>query len=341
MNDRDLPALADGLLRIGELGRRVGVRPETLRAWERRYHLLEPQRSSSGYRLYSQADVERIRAMKALLGQGVSAAEAAKLVRGDAPPGVRTGNGTSEVGRAAQATAAAPAAPQVPAEAGAGETPAPAVSPGVAAVLELLMAAVEEFDEAKLNSILDQALTRYPLDTVLGEIVLPLLREVGENWAAGQLSVGQEHFCSEALRGRLLALARGWGAGSGPTALLATPPGERHDLGLLTFAAALRERGWRIKYLGADTPFEALEEASERLTPDLTVVAALSGQRFVDASGELARFAQRHKLAIGGGGADALLALATGAEHLQADPVAAARAVAGSRPRGGATEAPV
>ena len=70
-------------LRIGELGRRTGVSPELLRAWERRYGLLEPERSSGGYRLYTAEDERRVHTMKAALSRGISAGEAAKLALDD------------------------------------------------------------------------------------------------------------------------------------------------------------------------------------------------------------------------------------------------------------------
>ncbi|MGA9634349.1 MAG: MerR family transcriptional regulator, partial [Solirubrobacterales bacterium] len=66
-------------LRIGELSRRTGVRADTLRAWERRYELLRPERSDGGFRLYGRDDESRVRAMKALIDSGVSASEAARL----------------------------------------------------------------------------------------------------------------------------------------------------------------------------------------------------------------------------------------------------------------------
>ena len=71
------------------------------------------------------------------------------------------------------------------------------------------------------------------VETVMREVLLPYLLESSENrWASGDMSVAQEHFASALLRGRLLGLARGWGTGSGPTLVLACPPGEQHDLGL-------------------------------------------------------------------------------------------------------------
>ena len=86
-------------------------------------------------------------------------------------------------------------------------------------------------------------------------------------WERGEASIAQEHFASSVLRGRLLGLARGWGLGFGPVALLACLPGEQHDLGLIAFGLALRARGWRIVYLGSDTPIETIEETSRPARP--------------------------------------------------------------------------
>jgi methanogenic corrinoid protein MtbC1 len=86
------------------------------------------------------------------------------------------------------------------------------------------------------------------------------------------VSIAQEHFASNVLRGRLLGLARGWGRGTGPRALLACPEGEHHDLGLIAFGLALRERGWRIDYLGSDTPVASIAEAAEAIAPELLVL---------------------------------------------------------------------
>ena len=76
--------------------------------------------------------------------------------------------------------------------------------------------------------------------------------------AGGDASIAQEHFASALLRGRLLGLARGWGTGSGPLGLLACFPGDQHDLGLLCFGLALRGQGWRITFLGPDTPLATI-----------------------------------------------------------------------------------
>jgi methanogenic corrinoid protein MtbC1 len=108
----------------------------------------------------------------------------------------------------------------------------------------------------------------------LQEVVLPYLHSLGERWAAGEVSVAQEHFASNLLRGRLLGLAQGWGQGQGPLAILACLPGEQHELGLLAFGVALRRRGWRITYLGTDSPIGPVADISRSVVPAVVVLLA-------------------------------------------------------------------
>lgn len=274
-------------MRIGELSRRVGVTPELLRAWERRYGLLQPTRSPGGFRLYSNADEARIRAMKQHLEGGKSAAQAAQAVLLD----------------------------------GAGrEAPAPDLSDARAG----LQQALERYDEVEANSLFDRLLATFGTDTVLVEVVLPLLRSLGVGWAEGRVTVAQEHFASSVLRGRLLGLARGWGRGTGPTAVLACPPGEQHDIPLLLFGIALREEGWRITFLGSDTPIATIESAAAAVPANAVVFAAVTPERLLAVEPELSALTRRTRVAIGGAGADPALAERLGAVFLHGDPVGAA-----------------
>jgi DNA-binding transcriptional MerR regulator len=285
-------------IRIGELSRRVGVRPETLRAWERRYRVLEPGRSDGNFRLYSSADEARVRAMIRLLDRGLAPAEAAKLARDTSGAAERTGMGAPEVGAAA---------------------------PEVERARERLLEALLRFDEPAAGAILDSAFARFSTDDLLSGLALPLMAEVGERWHAGEIGIAEEHFCTAFVRARLLALARGWGVEEGPRALLACPPGEHHDIGLVAFGIALAQTGWRITYLGADTPVAALAAAAKRLDADLLVVAGIEPQRLERVRTELRRLAEHYALAIGGAAATPLIAEATGAAYLGGDPVSAAR----------------
>jgi MerR family transcriptional regulator, light-induced transcriptional regulator len=278
-------------LRIGELSRRVGLSPELLRAWERRYGLLRPSRTAGGLRLYSPADEERVRAMNELSAQGLSAAEAARLVL------------AKESGAAAE----------------------PGLEP-LEREAERLAMALRDFDADAAHETLDRLFASFTVDTVLTRVVIPYLRELGDLWERGETTVAHEHFASNLLRGRLAALARGWARGAGPRALLACAPGELHDIPLMAFGLALRERGWRITYLGADTPGESLAEAATQLDPALVVVSAVLRSRFQRAAESLTGIARSRAVAIAGRGATAALADSLGCHLLSVDPVAAAEA---------------
>jgi len=279
-------------LRIGELSRRVGISPELLRAWERRYGLLHPARTDGGLRLYSAEDERRVRAMQAHLDGGLSAAEAARLVSdGDGAAG------TAEHGDAI--------------ERGVGE----------------LRDALDAMDADAAHAVLDGLLASFTLEAVLAGVVLPYLRELGERWRRGEASVAEEHFASNLVRARLLALTRGWERGEGPTALLACAPGERHDLPLIAFGLALRGRGWRIVFLGADTPAASIAEAAERLRPAVVVVSSVTPRGFRREADALTALAREHRVVIAGAGASEKLAESLGSALLQGDPVTAAGAV--------------
>jgi MerR family transcriptional regulator, light-induced transcriptional regulator len=270
-----------GLLRIGELSRRSGVSPELLRAWERRYDLLRPTRSAGGLRLYSAADVERVRAMQRHLAEGLAAAEAAALASHSAQP-----------------------------------------APSAVALDDLrreLEDALLAFDEPRAQTIVDSLLAAATLDTVLSGVVLPYLHELGERWQRGEVSVAQEHFASSVLRGRLLGLTRGWDRGFGPRVLLACAPGEQHDLGLICFGLALRERGWRIGYLGADTPIDSVASAALAFAPEFVVLSAVTAERFNANANELGELAKARRLCLGGAGAAADVEV--DAIELNGDPI--------------------
>ena len=125
------------------------------------------------------------------------------------------------------------------------------------------------------------------IDALLVDVLLPYLYELGARWEHGEVTVAQEHFATDLLRGRLLGLARGWGRGTGRLALLACPPAERHDLGLIAFGLALRERGWRITYLGSDTPIESIAETARAIQPALLVLAAVAAEPLRELASQL------------------------------------------------------
>jgi methanogenic corrinoid protein MtbC1 len=230
--------------------------------------------------------------MQQYLAEGLAAAEAAALASG--PP--------------------APAAPS--------ESFAPAVA------RRELADALGAFDESRAQATLDRLFAAATVDAALTDVVLPYLRELGDSWERGEVSVAQEHFASNVIRGRLLGLARGWGRGVGPLALLACLPGEHHELGLIAFGLALRSHGWRIAYLGADTPLDTLEGAARALEPRLVVLSAATPDRVRDVAPRLRQLAKRYPLALGGSAAAGSDAARLGVLELASDPVAEAAQVA-------------
>ncbi len=226
------------VLRIGALSKQTGVSPDVLRVWERRYGLLQPQRTEGGFRLYSTEDVERVREMQRLLGAGVRAGDAAREVLG----GAWTGSD--------------------------GGVPVPLLEQA----RERLWNALISFDDVELQGALDDILGRFDLDTAISDVLIPALHRLGQEWEEGVVSVGQEHFAVNVLRGRLAALARGWDRGFGPRVLLACPQGELHDISLMMFGLTMHRRGWRVTFLGANTPAFTIEAAALAVRPDLMVM---------------------------------------------------------------------
>jgi methanogenic corrinoid protein MtbC1 len=193
-----------------------------------------------------------------------------------------------------------------------------------------LRAALDRLDEPGAHAALDRLLASLTIEAVLRDVLLPYLHELGERWERGEISVAQEHFASNVLRGRLLGLARGWGNGSGPTTVLACAPGEFHDLPLMMFGLVLAGRGRSVTYLGPDTPVATIREALAALHPDRVVISATAGRRLRAAKAELAELAREVPVAIAGAGASARLAREIGATLLEDDPVTAAERIAES-----------
>ncbi len=223
--------------RIGTIAALVGVPRNTLLAWERRYQLLNPARSERGHRLYTDADVEVLRRVKALLDQGLRIGEAVATIR-------RAGGDL--IGEAPQSTEE------------------------LSEVSEALEEALLRFDRSRADA-LRRRLVLLSFRQALDDIYLPTLRRVGERWHAGEIGVAQEHFVSAFIREQVVTMLHSLEGGpeDGERALCACYPGEQHEIGILAVAVKLALRGWRITYLGADLPLEDLLFVAGRTRPAL------------------------------------------------------------------------
>lgn len=283
-----------GYVRIGELARRTGVSPELLRAWEQRYGLLQPTRTPGGFRLYSAADEARVQRMQSLVSGGLAAAQAARLILSGREPAPRTVSASATILDEEAAN---------------------------------LTASLDRLDEQAASAALDRLFSAYTVETVLQDVVIPYLHRLGKRWEAGEISVAQEHFASNLLRGRLLGLAQGWGQGQGPGAILACLPGEHHELGLLVFGVALHRRGWRITYLGTNSPIGAVADIARSVRPAVVVLFSVVPDGFLHHAREIAELAKQVQVVIAGTGATSEVVQQTQAHLLDQDPVSAAATI--------------
>src|SRR3954453_2233305 len=220
-------------LNIAALAQRTGVAPDTLRKWEKRYSILQPSRTAGGKRPHSGGGGAGVEWLRARLDEGYRIGEAASLLGSVGVEPARSGRDH----------------------------------------LKGILRALDEGDTVEIGIRLDQAFALVGVDDTLSSVLQPLLEEVGERWERGELTVAEEHLVSEAVRSRLGHLLADSGGGVRGVAILACAPGERHELGLMMAALALRRDGWKVIYLGADTPFDAAVALAQRVSARLVGIS--------------------------------------------------------------------
>ncbi|MEO8470254.1 MAG: MerR family transcriptional regulator [Chloroflexota bacterium] len=210
-----------------------GVGVSLLRAWERRYGVVGPQRSTGGYRLYDDEDIERLRAMRLLVDDGWAASQAAAAVLAE-PDAARMARAVRG-GRGAGAATAEDVASLTDAHA--------------------MVRAAETYDSMAVEAVLDALFARGSFEAVIDDLVLPSVAELGSAWASGRIDVAAEHLASAAVQRRLASLFDLAGASRpGRSVVVGLPRGCRHEIGTIAFAVALRRRGVNVLYLGPDVP---------------------------------------------------------------------------------------
>jgi DNA-binding transcriptional MerR regulator/methylmalonyl-CoA mutase cobalamin-binding subunit len=216
----------------------TGVKAMTLRAWERRYGLIKPQRTPKGHRLYTHDHVERIRRVLTLIDRGVPVGRVRELLDSEpSPPTDATGPWT--------------------------------------AYLDRMAVAITRFDEPELDRVHDEALSLHPIEQVTRQLYLPLLVRLGERWRDLAGGIAEEHFFAMYLRSKLGArLQHRMRYATGPRVLAACAPGEQHEIGLLLFALEANGAGMRTVLLGADTPLSDIAQACRRSGCEAVVIAS-------------------------------------------------------------------
>lgn len=260
----------------------LGIPKNTLIAWERRYQIVDPSRTPSGYRVYSDEDLVRLRRVQSLLDQGYKVGEACRIVL-------------------EENVHVLPLTPPAPLP----ETDRAAL----ASVKEDLKVRLLAFDRDGADRVVGR-LVMVPIEQVIDEVYFPLLRDVGQGWELGRITVVQEHYVTAYCREKLLVLLNSVRATSStaPEIVCATPPGEQHELGLLALALRLALRGFRVTYLGTNVPTAELVAHLNARAPAalcLSMVHSRPPSEMMAYAKELrSKVSAQVRIAIGGRAAD-------------------------------------
>lgn len=252
---------------IRVVAQRTGLTPDVLRVWEKRYGVVEPQRTATGQRLYSDRDVERLR----LLREVTEAGRSIGRVSGLSVPALQALVAEDELHREATERARL-------ATAGEG------ASEHVAAVLE----AVRGLEAGRADARLMQSALQLGSRSFLEQVAVPLMREVGALWHSGDLGVAHEHLATASVERVLSRLLWPWSEpGQGPVVVVGTPSGQRHELGALLCAAVAFEAGWRVVYLGSDVPAAEIAGAAAQRGARLVALSVVHPARDRSVSDEI------------------------------------------------------
>jgi len=215
-------------LRVQHVVQKTGIPRNTLIAWERRHGIVQPTRSPNGYRVYSASDVARLIEVKSLVDQGYRISDVAQMLAETRSPVASTTTGPEGLRRD---------------------------------ILSRLLS----FDVGAADDLGSQLLM--PFEHQIDQVLLPMLREVGDGWERGELTVAQEHCVTVWCRARIEAMLRrlSLDANDRRPVIVAGYPGERHEIGLLATASKLANRGVPVCYLGLDVPATDACETARRL----------------------------------------------------------------------------
>jgi len=243
---------------IRVVAQRTGLSPDILRAWERRYGVVEPVRAEAGPRLYTDEDVERLRLLRLVVEEGRSIGRVSGLSLGEL---------------------AALVAEDERHRADAGRERLAAADEGAAEHVRSALEAVSSMDPVELDSVLVEAALGLGSEAFLERVAVPLMREVGDRWHAGTLGVAHEHLATATVERVLGWLTWSWPERRrGPVVVVATPSHQRHELGARLCAAVAAEMGWRVVYLGSEVPATELARSAGQRGARLVALSAVFPQ---------------------------------------------------------------
>jgi len=238
---------------IKSVSSQTGIRPVTLRAWERRYELLTPHRSENHYRLYSERDVAILLWVKNQVDGNVPISQAVANLH----QRTKVGNWPESMPIAPSRKADIPVIP-------------------ITQLVNDLFAAFLKHREDLAGDLLRQAQQMYELPQFLFDVVSPVLVKIGDAWYNGEINIATEHFASAYIRGKLLSVLQSYPVrrNSGYV-LIGGAPTEMHEISGIMMSIMLRSKGYRVEYLGPDVPLDDLVDYASYEHPDLVILTAM------------------------------------------------------------------
>lgn len=264
----------------------TGIKPDTLRAWERRYGLPVPERTEGKHRLYSQRDIDTLKWLVARQQEGLSISHAVDLYHR------LESEGQDPLLVSGPSVSKTDASPRILVKSGA----------NLDELRQSWVQACANYDESTADAILSEAFAMYPPEQVCFEILQRGLHEIGEGWYKGTVTVQQEHFASELAMRRLEAMVAASALPTRPGRILVgCPADEEHTFGSLLTTLILRRQGWEVLYLGANVPLDRLETTLESTRPQLVIFIA---QQLITAASllQVARMLREEKIRLAYGG---------------------------------------
>lgn len=252
---------------IKVVARRTGLSAHVIRIWEKRYGAVQPERTDTNRRLYSEEQIERLCLLRDITQAGHSIGHVAKLPLAKLK------------GLAAEATS-----PQIQ------STQSRARTEATPTFLEECVEAVKDLNAQALEDALKRAAIAHGSLGLLQKVIAPLAQTIGELWRDGTITAAHEHFASAVIRIFLGHAAKPFAeAEDAPVVLVATPSGQLHELGALLVGAAAANLGWRVTYLGASLPAAEIAGAARQNRARVVALSLVYPEDDPRLEGELTR----------------------------------------------------
>lgn len=250
-----LSPMEKNIYEIKVVSNQTGLSPFTIRAWENRYKVVNPDRTESNRRLYSDDDIKKLKLLNLVVKAGHSIGNVAGLNTGDLLLLIEKA-GVKEIDE--------------------NRSTLPDYNADLTTEIELAKKAIQKLDSSLLEELLLKNSVNYSQPVVIKNFLIPLLIEIGSSWQGGSLRIAHEHLATQVIRNFLMNVISGYRfEENAPTAIIATPCGQRHELGALIGAVIMASQGWKPIYLGPDLPAAEISYSSNVIKPKVVYLSII------------------------------------------------------------------